>query len=183
MRGQLAAAPAAAAQAQPATILAPAKPVAILRAPQTAQARHAAAMASGACNSSVTTSCGLSDYCSGGSCTPKETSGTCTSGIECTSGNCAIPTGATSGICCATGDSDSEGICCAAGSSNLNGSGVCCSSSYNAICSGSCTNTTSDPNNCGRCGKVCTGGASCSGGECKCPSGTSAVRKRVLRPV
>lgn len=129
---------------------------------------------SGACNSSATTSCGSSGYCSGGSCTSKENSGKCTSGIECTTGNCAIPTGASSGICCATGDSDSDGICCPSGTSNLNGSGVCCTSSSNAVCSGSCTNTTSDPSNCGGCGKACTGAASCSGGECKCPSGTSA---------
>jgi len=29
----------------------------------------------------------------------------------------------------------------------------------------------SDPQNCGACGVVCTGGTVCSGGHCSCPTG------------
>src|SRR5438034_5619384 len=32
-------------------------------------------------------------------------------------------------------------------------------------CAGSCVNLQTDPNNCGKCGQVCLGGASCAGGQ------------------
>jgi hypothetical protein len=44
-----------------------------------------------------------------------------------------------------------------------------------SVCSGACTNTTIDPNNCGTCGNVCTpsAGQSCTSGACVCASGTA----------
>ncbi|KAH6874544.1 hypothetical protein B0T10DRAFT_465601 [Thelonectria olida] len=36
------------------------------------------------------------------------------------------------------------------------------------LCNGACVPI--DNNNCGRCGKKCTGGSSCVGGNCKCPA-------------
>jgi hypothetical protein len=38
-------------------------------------------------------------------------------------------------------------------------------------CKGACTDLTSDPNNCGVCGSVCSSGKSCQGGQCLCPTG------------
>jgi hypothetical protein len=38
-------------------------------------------------------------------------------------------------------------------------------------CQGQCTNTNTDPGNCGTCGNQCTSGTSCSDGQCLCPSG------------
>jgi hypothetical protein len=39
------------------------------------------------------------------------------------------------------------------------------------ICSGQCVDVSTDPNNCGTCGKTCEPGAVCSGGTCACPVG------------
>jgi hypothetical protein len=36
------------------------------------------------------------------------------------------------------------------------------------VCGTSCINTSTDPNNCGTCGKVCASGQLCSGGVCRC---------------
>jgi hypothetical protein len=43
------------------------------------------------------------------------------------------------------------------------------------VCSGACTNTTIDPNNCGGCGTTCNtaGGLSCISSSCQCASGTN----------
>jgi hypothetical protein len=38
-------------------------------------------------------------------------------------------------------------------------------------CNGGCISTASDNNNCGSCGNVCHGGASCANGVCRCPAG------------
>ena len=37
-------------------------------------------------------------------------------------------------------------------------------------CSGSCSDPMSDNNNCGGCGKACTGGMTCQSGTCACPA-------------
>ncbi len=42
---------------------------------------------------------------------------------------------------------------------------------YWLYCKGQCTNTDTDPDNCGACGNQCTSGASCSNGRCLCPGG------------
>jgi len=39
------------------------------------------------------------------------------------------------------------------------------------FCGAFCKDTSNDPNNCGACGHVCTGGTSCNNGVCTCPGG------------
>jgi hypothetical protein len=48
-----------------------------------------------------------------------------------------------------------------------------CFSTAPTNCSGTCTNTNTDNNNCGTCGTVCTAPETCNGGTCSCASGTS----------
>jgi hypothetical protein len=43
--------------------------------------------------------------------------------------------------------------------------------SNNIPCAGTCIDPTTDNNNCGGCGNVCTGDQSCIAGRCGCPSG------------
>src|SRR5687767_14016379 len=38
----------------------------------------------------------------------------------------------------------------------------------------SCKTLASDPANCGACGRTCSAGQSCIGGQCQCPSGTAS---------
>ncbi len=47
-----------------------------------------------------------------------------------------------------------------------------CSASQ-VLCSGMCTDTASDPANCGACAKTCTADHVCSSGACTCPAGKS----------
>src|SRR5262245_36059612 len=37
---------------------------------------------------------------------------------------------------------------------------------YQSMCQGACIDTVTDPQNCGGCGKTCTGNLACSGGAC-----------------
>src|SRR5580765_8260534 len=48
------------------------------------------------------------------------------------------------------------------------GTGIMCTAPLQP-CSGQCTDTSSDSNNCGSCGIPCGAGRTCQGGECKCP--------------
>jgi len=54
--------------------------------------------------------------------------------------------------------------CCTGGSVCHNGNCFCPSSKTK--CGASCSDLTSDPNNCGQCGVVCPAGGSCEQGEC-----------------
>ncbi|MEY2931646.1 MAG: hypothetical protein RL033_2395 [Pseudomonadota bacterium] len=45
-----------------------------------------------------------------------------------------------------------------------------------------CVDTTSNSQNCGSCGNVCTGGQVCDGGSCACPSGQSLCDGRCVDP-
>lgn len=47
--------------------------------------------------------------------------------------------------------------------------GACCHGSQ-SCCTGACVDLSSDNNNCGSCGNVCTGGATCQGGVCVSPN-------------
>lgn len=84
-------------------------------------------------------------------------------------GNCGVsaPTG---GVClggtpqCTPGFSNDNGRCCRDGSHN--GGGQCCVNGFEE-CGGVCISTSSDPLNCGRCGRHCgIGNAFCVSGQC-----------------
>jgi hypothetical protein len=54
--------------------------------------------------------------------------------------------------------------CCSGGFSCQNGTCVC--PSPKTACGGFCTDTSSDSNNCGQCGKMCPSGTTCQQGDC-----------------
>ncbi len=45
-----------------------------------------------------------------------------------------------------------------------------CGLSFPNLCNGTCTNTQTDPNNCGQCGNACAPEQSCTAGSCACPA-------------
>ena len=49
--------------------------------------------------------------------------------------------------------------------------GACGCAGGQTLCSGACYDTATDPNHCGGCATVCSGGQSCVGGACTCPAG------------
>jgi hypothetical protein len=81
----------------------------------------------------------------GQTCTPDSESTTCDPNASCTANGCG----------CNDGFTGDGALCCDAGLT---------------FCSNACVNITSDPNNCGSCGTVCSGvspsSATCSSGEC-----------------
>jgi hypothetical protein len=118
---------------------------------------------------------------------PGSARGSCTSQAAQGSGPCyecgpAAPAGSPpfcSGVCCAAGQTCNDGSCveiCPSGLS-LQCVPVCSANQVlqvqcvscpagETVCAGACTNTASDPNNCGACGNVCPSGTVCSGGSC-----------------
>lgn len=48
---------------------------------------------------------------------------------------------------------------------------VCCNSGL-VLCNGTCIDSHTDAANCGQCGMSCPSGATCVGGQCKCPPGS-----------
>jgi hypothetical protein len=81
----------------------------------------------------------------------------CPPGSICNGSNCvSCPGGVVNGKCAA----------CPQGT--INCGGICCSAS---CCNNDCTNTATDPKNCGKCGNLCASGQSCQNGVCSCPSG------------
>jgi hypothetical protein len=94
---------------------------------------------------------------------------------ECATGNCADgyccnmacsgacqTCSATAGTCTNLTDGTS---CGASSSGDVCSAGTCCGSATPDYCGSSCTNTQTDPLNCGTCGKSCSGGL-CSEGAC-----------------
>ncbi len=80
----------------------------------------------------------------------------CASGETCSGGSCGC---GGPGMLCAAGQSCCAGACC---------DGECCG--------GLCTNTTSDPANCGGCGTACGDSApNCQDSTCVCGTGTDAM--------
>jgi hypothetical protein len=87
----------------------------------------------------------------------------CQQGNECEAASCI---GGTCGLVAAI-----DGTVCGSTGKCANGKCACLGNETN--CAGMCTDTTTDPANCGACGSACTTGAICSGGSCACKAGLS----------
>src|SRR5665648_690772 len=61
------------------------------------------------------------------------------------------------------------GVTCLAGSGEVCPNGECVCPRSTTLCSSVCTSTSTDNNNCGSCGNVCSGGEFCQAGACVCP--------------
>jgi len=70
---------------------------------------------------------------------------------------------------CAGGQTSNPGT--GGSGTGTGGTGIMCTAPQQP-CSGQCTDTSSDSNNCGSCGIPCGAGRTCQSAECKCPSGT-----------
>ena len=102
----------------------------------------------GAC-SPTPQNCGSTGYCNNASCTPKLNSGSCTSNVQCVSGNCS------NGTCCGSGQTGCSGTCVDLTTNTLN-CGTCGRScSGQACCAGTCADLNNSNSNCGTCGHSC----------------------------
>jgi len=72
---------------------------------------------------------------------------------------------------CPKGTTCSNDVCCPQGTV---GTGTCCCTGTQGCCSGVCTEVQTDRNNCGFCGRPCTGDYICAGGQCVCPPNTES---------
>jgi CHAP domain/Stigma-specific protein, Stig1 len=126
--------------------------------------------------------CGDCETCSAGRCVAAPSGTRCTDdGNACTSDTCdagrcthpSVPNDCGGRMC---GPSPSTCFTCGSpcGPGTLCTSAGTCMSSCGPgelFCSGRCVMTTTDSNNCGRCGNVCPSGQSCTGGVCACSGG------------
>jgi hypothetical protein len=94
--------------------------------------------------------------------------------LEC-DGGCASPTAATSCGSCDVACEGDAGLCAAVDAGSF-GCVSSCPASTPTNCNGTCTNTITDPNNCGGCGSAfaCTPGQACIGGVCMTEGGGDA---------
>lgn len=105
----------------------------------------------------------------------------CTGGKQCMAGSCECPTGThdCSGSCARDDAVTSCGTSCTACRSGVSRATDLCEGgrcTYRCAfgtsdCGRACVDQLSDNRNCGACGKICTGGKTCSVGVCVCPSG------------
>jgi len=116
----------------------------------------------GTCVSTCTPSCTgkvCGDDGCGGSC------GTCPSGKTCsTAGACVCAPSCTGKTCGSDGCGGTCGSCTAP--KTCDGTGNCACAPPNLVCAGACIDVTSDPVNCGVCGKICGAGEVCDKGTC-----------------
>jgi hypothetical protein len=126
--------------------------------------------------------------CSGGT---RECNGSCIDpsqpcGSSCPSGRLLCSGACVTGNCCDDAKCGECGVCSnhvcgkAANETPCGGglvcrSGKCVPACTKTLCSGVCVDTSTDSNNCGRCGTTCTGGKFCKTGACFCPAGTEDV--------
>jgi hypothetical protein len=98
-------------------------------------------------------------------------SGPC-SPAECRRGVYSCDTG--SPVCVPNGGTLVDGLPCGPdGAHKACKAGACaCAPGYDS-CGGTCTDTATDPRNCGKCGQGCSTGMSCVGSACVCPAGLS----------
>jgi len=118
----------------------------------------------GACNVNCTT---LPNITSGASCTAGRCVYTCATGYDdCASTGAGCPDSLSAATSCG-----SCGVQCAA-PNPVCLAGACapsCGGTKPDLCSGSCTNKSNDPANCGVCGTKCDVGGVCTAGTCSCP--------------
>jgi hypothetical protein len=134
--------------------------------------------------------CAAGETCSGGKC---QSTAACNMGPPCMTGLECCPSGCTDtsgdpqncGMCgkaCAPDATCVGGICRPANSCN---GGPACTGSEQC-CGTGCANTTTDDNNCGKCGKVCPLGESCISSTCTpvttCNSGPACVTGQTCCP-
>jgi hypothetical protein len=96
-------------------------------------------------DATVAASCSLSELSCGGHCVPIDTN------------NC--------GVCAAACSAPDGGTATCTEASHAYACGIACDTGL-THCGGSCVDSQSDPNNCGRCGHGCVGGA-CVAGQCQ----------------
>jgi hypothetical protein len=90
----------------------------------------------------------------------------CGPGTHCEKGKCACD--AAGGLCAG----NCNGACAITELCSASSCVGSCPTGATA-CAGGCTDTKSDPVNCGGCGKRCLGGRACGAGQCACPPGTT----------
>lgn len=123
-----------------------------------------------ACATSCATDaeCVAGSFCDGGQCVGDQADGEpCANGGQCESGFCVDSVccdGACDGACQACDLAGSVGTCTPlADGATCGGGNICCGDL------GICTNTDTDPDNCGACGKACSGATpACVNGACAC---------------
>jgi len=115
------------------------------------------------------TAAGDTDACTGTLCgTYCETTGSDPANCGACGNACPSASACVSGACVSAGN----GSACTSGTNCQSGNcvgGVCSAcAAGQTLCGNTCTNETTDPNNCGACGAVCPGGSTCTAGVCTC---------------
>jgi hypothetical protein len=110
------------------------------------------------------TPCGMNMVCNGGTCM------NCTAGTACNPGGDKCKAGVTTcatgtQTCMGTGDAP-NGTQCGSGANEVCTGGVCGCKPGTSTCGGNCVDLTSDPANCGTCGKGCVYGG-CASSKCQ----------------
>lgn len=109
----------------------------------------------------------------------------CAQGATCVAGECQCPAGSSGTPMAVCGkrcvDPTSDGAHCGKCDQPCTGDtpvciGGACAADCGALtkCGASCVDTASSFAHCGKCDQACPAGATCAGGECQCPAGTTS---------